>query len=80
MELRPLFRSRGTELKQYQALEDEYANWRKEAEAVTVSYRTWIRAPRTIRRMAYETYLATLDREERAAGAYRRLIDEFDRR
>jgi hypothetical protein len=59
-----------------QALEDEYANWQRENEAVSDSYQSWTRAPRDEHWLAYAAYLAALDREEHAAWAYRRLVEQ----
>jgi hypothetical protein len=76
MQLRTFFRSHARAVAKAQALEQEYANWRREAEAVTESYRSWNRAPRLIHWKAYATYLAALDREERAACVYRHLVEQ----
>lgn len=78
MQLRPQFRSSTSDRQRTQALEDEYANWRKESEAVAESYRSWGRAPRDERWMAYAAYEAALDREELAAGAYRLLVEQLE--
>ncbi len=59
-----------------QALEVEYANWRRKNEAVSESYQSWTRAPRDERWLAYAAYLAALDREEHAAWAYRRIVEQ----
>lgn len=55
---------------------DAYVVWREESAAVDATYRTWTLAPRDERASAYEAYIASLDREEQAAGTYRRLVDE----
>jgi len=84
MQLRTLFRSpardrqrtQALEERSTRALEDEYASWRRENQAVAESYRGWTRAPRDERWLAYAAYLAALDREEHAAWAYRRLVEQ----
>jgi hypothetical protein len=43
--------------------------------AVADSYRSWSEAVGDQRAVAYAGYLAALDREERAANAYRWLIE-----
>jgi hypothetical protein len=53
-------------------LETEYANWRRETEAVAKSYESWARASRDDRWLAYASYMAALDREEHAAASYGR--------
>jgi hypothetical protein len=80
MQLKALFRSHESGAQRAQALEDEYANWRKETEAVAESYRSWTRAPRDERWLAHAAYLAALDREEHAACAYRRLVEQLQGR
>lgn len=58
------------------ALVDGYVSWREESDAVGESYRTWTRAVGDERRLAYAAYVAALDREERAACTYRRLVEQ----
>jgi hypothetical protein len=58
------------------ALADGYATWEKESGAVAESYRSWNCAERADRSLAYAAYLAALDREERAASAYRDLVEQ----
>lgn len=60
----------------WHALTDGYATWREESAAVAESYRGWDRAEGDERWLAYAAYIAALDREERAACAYRRLVEE----
>jgi endo-1,4-beta-D-glucanase Y len=57
------------------ALEDGYATWQEESGAVAESYRSWNCADGADRWLAYAAYLAALDREERAASAYRELVE-----
>ena len=58
------------------AVMDGYVNWREESVAVAASYQRWSRAPRDARAAACDEYVAALDREEHAAYAYRRLIEQ----
>jgi hypothetical protein len=58
------------------AVIDAYVTWREKSAAVDATYENWGRAPREERATAYHSYLAALDREERAAASYRRSIDE----
>jgi hypothetical protein len=77
MQLRALFRSPESD-PPVDTLEAEYANWRKETEAVAKSYESWGRASRDDRWLAYASYMAALDREERAAAAYGRLAGQAE--
>lgn len=56
------------------AVMDGYVAWREESAAVRAAYGDWHRAPADEAEPAYAAYGAALDREERAADAYRRLI------
>jgi hypothetical protein len=58
------------------AVMDGYVNWREESVAVAASYQHWSRAPRDAGASAFDAYVAALDREERAACEYRRLIEQ----
>jgi hypothetical protein len=58
------------------SLMDSYVRWRDESRAVAQSYRTWRSAGRSDRDVAFDQYLAALDREERAASGYRRLVEQ----
>jgi hypothetical protein len=58
------------------AMEDGYATWREESDAVADSYRSWNCADRDERWLAYAAYVAALDREESAATAYRHLVQQ----
>jgi hypothetical protein len=55
---------------------DGYETWREESGAVAESYRSWNCADPDERRLAYAAYVAALDREERAASAYRPVVDQ----
>lgn len=57
------------------SLMDGYVTWREECAAVAASYQNWVRSDRQMRELAYDAYLAALDREEDAASAYQRLIE-----
>jgi hypothetical protein len=58
------------------AVIDGYVTWREESHAVAVSYRNWRCAGRDERGSAVDAYFAALDREEHAAAAYRRLVEQ----
>ena len=57
-----------------------YAIWRCESAAVQAAYRAWLCAPPSSAFVAFEAYWAALDREERAAGTYARLLHRARRR
>jgi hypothetical protein len=60
------------------AVDDGYATWQVESGAVAESYRSWTCADRRDERwLAYAAYVAALDREERAARAYRHLVEQI---
>lgn len=52
------------------ALFDTYLEWRDECEAVERAYERWTGSERAERRLAFATYRAALDREEKAATVY----------
>lgn len=52
---------------------DGYVSWREAASWVGSAYRRWVDAPPAGRMPAFAEYVFALDREEQAAGAYRRL-------
>jgi hypothetical protein len=56
------------------AVMDGYVSWREECAAVHAAYREWLRAGPARRALAFEDYRAALDREERAASEYQRLL------
>ncbi|HTU87223.1 MAG TPA: hypothetical protein VMF57_16710 [Solirubrobacteraceae bacterium] len=56
------------------AVMDGYVGWREESVAVDAAYREWVRAASAWRALAFEDYCAALDREERAASEYQRLL------
>jgi hypothetical protein len=57
------------------AVMDAYIEWREESAAVAAAYRTWNNAPAHERTLAYDNYVAALDREELAAYVYLRLVE-----
>ncbi len=52
-----------------------YINWRDKSRAVAESYRSWSSADDGDRDLAFDRYVAALDREENAARGYRRLLE-----
>ena len=53
---------------------DGYVAWREESAVVETAYGRWLRAEPAEEGLAFAAYLAALDREERAAETYMRLI------
>jgi hypothetical protein len=47
-----------------------YVAWREECEAVRIAYRRWLGAEPLDHPLAYASYVAALDREERAADSF----------
>jgi hypothetical protein len=58
---------------------ERYASWRGECRTVRLAYRRWTDSDRGERGLAYAEYLAALDREEDAAGAYADQIERVRR-
>jgi hypothetical protein len=54
---------------------DGYVTWREESAAVHSAYQRWERAARHERDIAFDEYVAALDREERAAAAYKQFAE-----
>lgn len=54
-----------------------YVTWRMECSAVRRSYDIWSTRDRRDRNAAFAVYVAALDREERAAATYRRLLERI---
>ena len=54
---------------------ETYVAWREECSRVRSSYGRWTVALRTERALAFAAYVAAVDGEARAAGAYRGLIE-----
>ena len=57
------------------AVMDGYVTWREKSAAVEAAYHTWRRAPADHRTVAVDAYFTALDREEKAASEYRRLVE-----
>jgi len=53
---------------------DAYVDWREERAAVWLAYDGWTSAPTADAAAAFAVYRAALDREERAAEVYGRLV------
>jgi hypothetical protein len=51
-----------------------YVTWRQESAAAAAAYDTWTRTRPPETEKAFAEYLAALDREERAACEYQRLL------
>jgi hypothetical protein len=58
------------------AVMDLYVTWRAECVAVADAYQSWRCAAREERGPTFDTYVAALDREEHAACAYQRLVEQ----
>jgi len=58
---------------------ERYISWREECRTIRLAYRRWADCPRGERGLAYAAYLAALDREEHAAGAYADQIEHLRR-
>jgi hypothetical protein len=72
MNLKRQPRTQAARLEFLDALMDSYLHWRAESRAVAESYRNWRSATPPDRDGAFDEYVAALDREEHAAGGYRR--------
>ena len=57
------------------AIMDRYVAWREESVRVDTAYANWRGAPSGDRALLFAAYQAALDREERAATDYQRMID-----
>jgi len=79
MKLRPLTRAsrRRADVKNAVVA---YAAWRSECAAVRAAYGKWGRAAASNACLAFVAYRVALDREERAADAYARLLPRVQRR
>jgi len=51
-----------------------YSAWRRECAAVRAAYGRWARSAKSDARVAFAAYRVALDREERAAAVYARLL------
>jgi hypothetical protein len=77
MHLKTLFRSPANEAELVSTQEASYATWREASDGVAEAYRSWAAAPRDERWLAHAAYGAALDREECAARAYQRLVEQL---
>jgi hypothetical protein len=57
------------------ALIEGYVAWREASAEVHVAYARWVGCDRRDQRLASASYLAALDREDKAACVYERLIE-----
>ena len=76
MQLKTLFRKTTTKAGLAGAQEASYASWRAASQGVAEAYRSWAAAPRNVRWLAHAAYLTALDREEHAARAYQRRVEQ----
>lgn len=76
MQLRNLFRSTPSDTDLVGASQASYESWREASEAVADSYHSWVIAADGERLLAYVGYVAALELEEHAAGAYQRLVEQ----
>ena len=56
-----------------------YVSWREHCAAVRGAYQCWDRSDRAEGALAYAAYVAALDGEEHAAGAYAAQIERLSR-
>ncbi|HWC85064.1 MAG TPA: hypothetical protein VG388_00900, partial [Solirubrobacteraceae bacterium] len=57
------------------SLLERYVAWREECASVRDAYRLWTESDRGSRESAFAGYVAALDREEHAAGAYAEQVE-----
>jgi hypothetical protein len=76
MNLKRTPRNRKARLDLLDPLMDSYVRWREESRAAAESYRNWRSATRSGRDVAFEEYVAALNREEHAAHSYRRVVEQ----
>ena len=76
MQLKTFFRNTTGEAELTSAPEPSYASWREASDGVAEAFQSWIAAPRGERFLAHAAYLAALEREEDAARAYQRLVEQ----
>lgn len=75
MKLKRPRRRTAARLELLDAMMDSYVNWRTESRAVAESYRRWRFADGGDRSVAFDRYVAALNREEDAACGYRRVVE-----
>lgn len=73
MKLRPFTRA-GRRRADVDAVISAYSAWRQESAAVRTAYGRWTRAATRDAGVAFAAYQTALDREERAADLYARLL------
>ena len=56
---------------------DRYVDWREECAGVEDAYARWSSAPPEASELPHAAYSAALDREQSAAGVYRRALDRL---
>jgi hypothetical protein len=56
---------------------ESYAVWRESCETVTATYRWWGRCEAPQRSLAFDSYLAALDREEIAAQVHAEKVERL---
>lgn len=56
---------------------DRYVDWREECAAVEAAYARWSKASPEASELPHAAYSAALDREQSAAGVYRRALDRL---
>jgi hypothetical protein len=75
MNLNRIRRSRTDSDDLFCAQVESYVHWRAQSGLVAESYRAWRGAETRKRNVAFARYVAALDREELAAGDYRRVLE-----
>jgi hypothetical protein len=75
MRLKRAHRQSVRRLESLDTLMDSYMSWREHSRAVNESYRRWANSTAGDRGLAYDEYLAALDREERAAHGYEHTLE-----
>jgi hypothetical protein len=79
MKLRPITRA-GRRRADVENAVSAYRAWRRECAAVRAAYGRWTRAAKTDAWSAFAAYRVALEREERAADMYARLLPRAQRR
>ena len=72
--------SRSEQSRAVDAVVDAYVDWRQECITVWEAYQRWRGAARDDGALAFRAYLAALDREERAAEVYGRVLRALEAR
>jgi hypothetical protein len=58
---------------------DGYVDWRESADAVADAYARWSFARGLERSLRFAAYVAAIDREQQAAGAYADAVEDVER-